>query len=53
MKVYRRNERGEWCAEPDVYRDGESFELPSLTRPIAVDEIYVDILDGDGRSLLR
>ena len=53
VKVYRRTERGEWRAEPDVYRDGDSFDLPSLTRPIAVDEIYDDLLDGDGRSLLR
>jgi Uma2 family endonuclease len=53
VKVYRRTERGEWRAEPDVYRDGDSFDLPSLTRPIAVDEVYDDILDGAGRSLLR
>jgi Uma2 family endonuclease len=53
VKVYRRTEHGEWRAEPDVYRDSDSFDLPSLTRPIAVDEIYDDILDGDGRSLLR
>jgi hypothetical protein len=30
-----------------------SFDLPSLTRPISVDEIYDGILDGAGRSLLR
>jgi Uma2 family endonuclease len=53
VKVYRRTERGEWRAEPDVYRDGDSFDLPNLTRPIAVDEVYDDILDGAGRSLLR
>jgi len=53
VKVYRRNERGAWREQPDVYRDGETFELPSLTRPIAVDEIYGDILDSNGRSLLR
>jgi Uma2 family endonuclease len=53
VKVYRRTERGEWRAEPDVYRDGDSFDLPSLTRPIAVDEVYDDILDDAGRSLLR
>jgi hypothetical protein len=46
-------ERGEWRDEPDVYRDGESFELPTLTRAISVDEVYDDILDGTGRSLLR
>jgi Uma2 family endonuclease len=53
VKIYRRTERGEWRAEPDVYCDGDSFDLPSLTRPIAVDEVYDDILDGAGRSLLR
>jgi Uma2 family endonuclease len=53
VKVYRRTERGEWRDEPDVYRGGESFELPRLTRAIAVDEVYDDILDGTGRSLLR
>jgi Uma2 family endonuclease len=53
VKVYRRTERGDWRAEPDVYRDGDSFDLPSLTRSIAVGEIYDDILDDAGRSLLR
>ncbi len=53
VKVYRRTERGEWRDEPDVYRDGESFELPRLTRAISVDEVYDDILDGSGLSLLR
>lgn len=53
VKVYRRTERGEWRDETDVYRGGETFELPRLTRAIAVDEVYDDILDGAGRSLLR
>jgi Uma2 family endonuclease len=53
VKVYRRNERGERRDEPHVYRNGESFELPTLTREIAVDEVYDDILDAGGRSLLR
>jgi Uma2 family endonuclease len=53
VKVYRRTERGEGGSEPDIYRSGESFELPRLTRTIAVDEVYDDILDGTGRSLLR
>jgi Uma2 family endonuclease len=53
VKVYRRTDRGDWHAEPKVYRDGDSFELPSLTRSIAVDEVYDDLLDRDGRSLLR
>jgi Uma2 family endonuclease len=53
VKVYRRSERGEWRDEPDVYRDGESFELPRLTRAIAVHEVYDGLLDAAGRSLLR
>lgn len=53
VKVYRRNERGEWRDAPDVYRDDESFELPRMVRPIAVTEVYDGILDAAGRSLLR
>ncbi|HSK05551.1 MAG TPA: Uma2 family endonuclease [Kofleriaceae bacterium] len=53
VKVYRRTERGEWRDQPDVYRSGESFELPRLARAISIDEVYDDILDADGRSLLR
>jgi Uma2 family endonuclease len=53
VKVYRRTDRGDWRAEPEVYRAGDSFELPCLTRPIPVDEVYDDILDAAGQSLLR
>jgi Uncharacterized protein conserved in cyanobacteria len=53
VKVYRRTERGEWLHEPDVYRDGDSFELPGLTRATTVNEVYDGLLDTDGRSLLR
>jgi Uma2 family endonuclease len=53
VKVYRRDERGAWRDEPDVYRDGDQFELPRLTRAIAVDEVYDDILDTAGQSLLH
>lgn len=53
VKVYRRNERGDWREQPDVYRDDDSFELPRLTRAIAVDEVYDGILDRSGTSLLR
>jgi Uma2 family endonuclease len=52
VKVYRRID-GNWRDEPDVYRDGESFELPGLTKAIAVHEIYDGLLDAAGRSLLR
>jgi Uma2 family endonuclease len=53
VKIYRRDTRGAWRDEPDVYRNGDSFELPRLTRAIAVDEVYDDILDIAGHSLLR
>jgi Uma2 family endonuclease len=52
VRVYRRSERGGWRDEADVYRGGESFELPRLARAISVDEIYDGILDAAGRSLL-
>jgi Uma2 family endonuclease len=53
VKVYRRDERGAWRDEPEVYRNGDRFELPRLTRAIAVDEVYDDVLDAAGHSLLR
>ncbi|HWU90988.1 MAG TPA: Uma2 family endonuclease [Kofleriaceae bacterium] len=53
VKVYRRTDRGEWPHEAEIYRDGQSFELPTLTGPISVAEIYDDILDSENRSLLR
>ncbi len=53
VKVYRRSERGEWRPDPDVYRDGQSFELPTLSRAIAVGEVYEGVLDAAGRSLLK
>jgi Uma2 family endonuclease len=52
VKVYRRDARGEWSPEPEVICDGESFALPTLDRPISVAEVYHDILDAEGRSLL-
>jgi Uma2 family endonuclease len=53
VKVYRRDERGAWRDEPDVYRSGDRFELPRLTRAMAIDEVYDDILDLAGHSMLR
>jgi len=50
VKVYRRA-GSEWRV--DAYGDGDRFELPMLSTPVAVDEIYDRILDVDGRSLLR
>ena len=53
VQVYRRDDRGSWRGDPDIYRDGDSFVLPMLTQPITVDEVYDGILDVTGRSLLR
>jgi Uma2 family endonuclease len=53
VKVYRRTARGDWEEQPDAYRDGDIFGLPVLTGPIAVGDVYDDILDATGRSLLR
>lgn len=53
IKVYRRDVRGTWRPEPDVFGDGERFVLPLLSEPVDVAQIYDDILDPEGRSLLR
>jgi hypothetical protein len=50
VKVYRRA-GSEWRAS--TYRDGDSLELPTLSMPIPVSEVYDGILDSAGRSLLR
>jgi len=50
IKVYRRV-AGDWTTT--TYGDGERFELPSLSAPIAVAEVYDGILDAAGASLLR
>ncbi|HEX7839233.1 MAG TPA: Uma2 family endonuclease [Kofleriaceae bacterium] len=50
VKVYRRT-GGEWRAT--TYDDGQSFELPTLSAPIPVRDIYDGILDSAGRSMLR
>jgi hypothetical protein len=53
VRIYRRDDRGQWQHVAESYASGESFSLPALTAPIAVDEVYRDILDDEGRSLLR
>jgi Uma2 family endonuclease len=53
VRVHRRSERGEWSVEPEIYRAGDQLELPVLTRPIPVAEIYDGILDAGGHTLLR
>ncbi len=53
VKVYRRDGRNEWRSSPDVYHDGQSFELPMLASALSVAELYDGVLDATGRSLLR
>jgi Uma2 family endonuclease len=53
VKVHRRDESGRWPAEPEVYVDGASFSLPTLTGAVSVADVYDGVLDGNGRSLLR
>jgi len=50
VKVYRRA-GAEWRIS--TYRDGDSFELPTLSASIPVGDVYDGILDVAGRSLLR
>ncbi len=50
VKVYRRT-AGAW--HPVTYDDGDRFELPHLSTPIAVAEVYDGILDAAGGSLLH
>ena len=50
VKVYRRA-GNEWKAA--TFSDGDSFELPTLSSAITVDEIYDRILDRSGQSVLR
>lgn len=53
IHVYRRRDSGRWHSEPDTYRATESFTLPMLRAAVAVDEVYENILEPGGRSLLR
>ena len=53
VMVYRRADRGQWSEPPEIYGEGEAFTLPTLTRAIDVAEVYRDILDTTGVSLLR
>ncbi len=53
VELWRRGADKSWADAAEVYEDGDSFELPTSTHPIAVAEIYRGILDSAGRSLLR
>jgi Uma2 family endonuclease len=52
IRVYRRDERGGWDEPPETYRQEQAFELPTLTTPITVVEVYERILDENGCSIL-
>jgi Uma2 family endonuclease len=52
VRVYRRN--GEvWSADAECYGHGDQVLLPGLTEPFELADIYDDILDQQGQSLLR
>jgi hypothetical protein len=53
LQVFRRDERGQWSERAEVYGAGDRVSIPTLTAPVSVDELYQDILDESGRSLLR
>ncbi|MEM9694928.1 MAG: Uma2 family endonuclease [Myxococcota bacterium] len=53
IKVYRRGPNGTWGTTPEVYRGDESFVLPRMGSSLAVAEVYDNILDLDGASLLH
>lgn len=50
IEVYRRA-GSEWHVT--THLDGDVLELPTLSSPIRVAEVYDGILDASGRSLLR
>lgn len=50
VKVYRRA-GNTWKVA--TFGDGDSFELPTLSSVITVDEIHDRILDRSGQSVLR
>jgi Uma2 family endonuclease len=52
LKVHRRGSDGTWPAEPEIHPSG-SFSLPALNAPLSVDDVYDNILDVNGRSLLK
>jgi Uma2 family endonuclease len=53
VKVHRRDDNGTWPDLPETYAPGQEFALPGLARPLTVAELYDDILDASGASLLR
>jgi Uma2 family endonuclease len=53
VTIYRRDEASGWALGAETYLQGQSFSLPVLAAPISVDELYDDILDAAGNSLLR
>jgi Uma2 family endonuclease len=46
IRIHRRLAHGGWSPEAELYSGGETFALPALEAPIAVDEVYENILDA-------
>ncbi len=54
VRIHRRMAaHGGWQRDAEVCLGGETFALPALSAPVAVDAVYDNILDADGHSLLR
>lgn len=52
VSVYWRDGQGQWGLST-VYRNGEEFDLPALSSPIAVADLYAGVIDEAGRTLIR
>lgn len=54
VRIHRRAAtHGGWQPDAEVRLGGETFALPALATPMPVDAVYDNILDTEGRSLLR
>lgn len=53
VRVHRRDDKGQWPIEGETHLGATSFALPALTSPISIEDVYQNILDEQGRSLLR
>lgn len=53
VRIHRRLDHVNWHPDAQICLGGETFTLPALSAPIPVDEVYDNILDAEGRSLLR
>ncbi|MEZ4220762.1 MAG: Uma2 family endonuclease [Polyangiaceae bacterium] len=53
VRVYRRDSSDQWRASPETFAEGQRLALPGLSADLGVDDLYENILDAEGRSLLR